>query len=701
MTRLRLPSPLADLVRGVASLQLPDRARAAGAALERLVPSRRVPAIAPPALPEASTIASRGIAFPEVEAPDVTIVIPVYGHLDFTLSCLASIVRHPPRVPYEVVVVDDASRDDTVAVLTRVPGLRLVQNAENVGFIGACNAGAAAARGRFVCFLNNDTQVLSGWMDEMLDTFARERDVGLVGAKLVYPDGRLQEAGGVIWRDANGVNYGRLQDPTRPEFNYQRDVDYCSGACITLETSVFRELGGFDTHFAPAYYEDTDLAFRVRQRGLRVVYQPLAEIVHFEGISSGTDLTQGVKKHQVTNRLKFIERWRNVLEERHAPPGAPLLVTKDGHRRVPRLLAIDTKLPKPDEDSGSLRMFNLLVVARRLGFHVTLAVEEFETRGTERYIRDLRRRGIEVKTPPWSSSPAHLIRTSGALYDVVLMSRPDNATRHLANVQKHAPRAVTVFDTVDLHFVRQRREAELLGDAKRLARAEERRLEEVALAEACDFTLTVSEHERRVLLAECPSARVLVVSNILEQQPATTPFAARPDFLFIGGFHHPPNADAVRTFVADVLPLVRKRLPTARFLVVGSRPTPEIRALASEHVVVTGHVEDLAPLFERCRCSVAPLRWGAGVKGKINSSMSFGVPVVASTTAVEGMDLVAGDDVLVADSPEAFADAMVRLYEDEALWQKLSSNGREALRRAFSPAAAETPLQMLLAAART
>jgi GT2 family glycosyltransferase/glycosyltransferase involved in cell wall biosynthesis len=698
---IRLPGVLGDLARTVSRLQLPDRTLAAGAALARLVPARRRPAIEPPLLAEPSTIAAHRIAFPPCATPEISVVIPVYGHLDFTLSCLASIVRHPPSAPYEIIVVDDASPDASADVLAAVPGLRLVQNPENLGFIGACNAGAKAARGRFVCFLNNDTQVLPGWMDEMLGTFARETGVGLVGAKLVYPDGRLQEAGGIIWRDANGVNYGRLDDPRRPEFNYARDVDYCSGACITLETSLFRELGGFDAHFAPAYYEDTDLAFRVRQHGLRTVYQPLAEVVHFEGISSGTDLTKGVKKHQVTNRLKFLERWRTVLEARHAPPGAPLLVTKDGARRMPRLLAIDTKLPRPDQDSGSLRMFNLLVAARRLGFHVTLAVEEYEaTSFDDRDLRALRRHGIEVACPPWTTSPAHLLRRQGGLYDVVLMSRPDNATRHLEQVRRVAPRAVTVFDTVDLHFVRPRREAEMLGDARRLERAELRRLEEVSLAEACDFTLTVSEHERRVLLAECPSARVLVVSNIVHPQPVTTPFADRPDFLFIGGYKHPPNADAVRWFVAEVLPLMSQRLPDARFLVVGSHPTPEVLALAGPRVVVTGHVEDLTPLFERCRCSVAPLRWGAGVKGKINSSMSYGVPVVASTTAVEGMELAAGTDVLVADEPRAFADAMVRLYEDEALWQTLSTNGRAALRRAFSAEAAAIPLRVLLEAAR-
>lgn len=251
--------------------------------------------------------------------PLVSIVIPVHNQLEFTYRCLMAIAAHPGRADIEIIVCDDASSDDTPHVLREVAGIHLIRNEANLGFLRSCNRAAAMARGRYLLFLNNDTQVQEGWLDHMLALFEEDEQTGLVGAKLLFPNGRLQEAGGVIWRDAIGYNYGRYDDPGKPEYNHVREADYCSGACILIETALFRQLGGFDELYAPAYYEDTDLAFRVRRAGRKVLYQPKAIVVHYEGVSHGTDIRNGVKAQQVANRGKFRERWRRELDEFHAP----------------------------------------------------------------------------------------------------------------------------------------------------------------------------------------------------------------------------------------------------------------------------------------------------------------------------------------------------------------------------------------------
>jgi hypothetical protein len=207
-----------------------------------------IPSLAAPVqiLPQQVHATSETVTVPSVSSlptsntPLVSVVIPVYGKLDYTLRCLTSIAENPPAAPFEIIVVDDCSSDESFSVLQQVAGIRLIRNAQNQGFIRSCNRGASEALGEYVLFLNNDTQVTAGWLDALLQTFHDFPGTGLAGSKLVYPDGRLQEAGGIIWQDGSAWNFGRFQDPSLPVFNYAREVDYCSGASIMVPKSIFR-----------------------------------------------------------------------------------------------------------------------------------------------------------------------------------------------------------------------------------------------------------------------------------------------------------------------------------------------------------------------------------------------------------------------------------------------------------------------------
>jgi GT2 family glycosyltransferase/2-polyprenyl-3-methyl-5-hydroxy-6-metoxy-1,4-benzoquinol methylase len=259
--------------------------------------------------------------------PAVSIVIPSFNggaYLETCLRALAETLPHGFRG--EVLVVDDASTDDTPGLLERWAKrdsrLRSLRNPENAGFITSCNRGAGAAIGDILLFLNNDTLPLPGWLPPLLRAFEAFADAGAVGGKLLYPDGRLQEAGGVVFSDGSGANFGRGDvDAEDPLYSYVREVDYCSGAFLATRRALFAELGGFDPHYAPAYYEDTDYCFKLRQNGYRVYYQPESRIIHVEGASCGTDLASGLKHYQVLNRTKFADRWRDVLHRHPAPPG--------------------------------------------------------------------------------------------------------------------------------------------------------------------------------------------------------------------------------------------------------------------------------------------------------------------------------------------------------------------------------------------
>ncbi len=632
------------------------------------------------------------------DEPQISIVIPAYNQWAYTRQCLESIAATRCETSFEVIVVDDASADETETAMTALAGVRYLRNKQNLGFIGSCNRGAKQARGAFLVLLNNDTQVSDGWLDRLVETFNEVPDAGLVGAKLVYPDGTLQECGGMVFSDGSGWNYGRHDDPDRPEYQYLRETDYCSGACIMLRTATFSELGGFDSHYAPAYYEDTDLAFRIREAGLKVLVQPAAVVIHHEGITSGTDTASGTKRYQEVNRDKFLERWADSLAQQAPPINDPdnlaqVRQSRDHHLQG-RVLVIDATTPEPDQDSGSVRLTNLMQCFRGLGYGVTFFADNRMHAG--RYTRQLQRDGVEVLYLPWLDPLKAFFEERGSEFDYVFISRHYIAVNYLSLLKRYCPRAPFIFDTVDLHYLREQRLAELEDSTALRQVAKQTRRSELGIVAAADVTVVVSPVEVEVLAKDAPGSRVHVLSNIHEVPGCRTGFNERKDLFFVGGYQHPPNIDAATWFVRDIWPLVRQRLPDVQFHLIGSKATDEIRALDGNGVVFHGFVEELEPWLDRCRLAVAPLRYGAGVKGKVNMSMSYGQPVVATPIAVEGMFAEDGREVLVAETAETFAEQIVRLYQDETLWNRVSAAAVENVKAHFSIEAARASLENLL-----
>jgi len=624
------------------------------------------------------------IAFSRHETPEVSIIIPVFNQFHFTHHCLAALAADRSQYHFEVIVVDDGSSDGTPNRLAGYEGVRLIVNQDNLGFVGSTNRAAAAACGNYLVFLNNDTQVQPGWLDALIGTFKTFRDAGLAGSRLIYPHGRLQEAGGIVFADGSAWNYGHLDDPYKPEYGYVREPDYVSGAALALRRDLFEKLEGFDVCFAPAYYEDVDLAFRVRAAGYRVYYQPLSRVAHFEGVSAGIDESSGMKRFQSINQRKFFDRWREELAS-HGVRGEKLEQQKE--RRVHcRAFVVDVYMLTPDKESGSLRMLNLFSILQELGFKITFAATNLEA--PEPYVSDLQKRGIETLYRPYVKSIDQHLSARGSDYDLVILSRADAAAQAMMSARRYCANARIVYDTVDLHFLRETRLAELTGNKAARTVAESRKRQELDLIAQADTTLVVSAVERDLLAKEAPGADVRIVSNIHRIYGNRKPFAERRDLFFIGAFAHPPNTDAVLWFCREIFPLVLEQEPEMRCSVIGADPPASVMALASDHVRILGYVADVAPFFDSCRLSVAPLRYGAGVKGKVNQSLAYGLPVVATTQAVEGMFLTNGESVLVADEPWEFAHQVLRLYRDRVLWEQLSSNGLMVMEAHFGFASA-------------
>jgi glycosyltransferase involved in cell wall biosynthesis len=495
-----------------------------------------------------------------------------------------------------------------------------------------------------------------------------------------------------VFSDGSGWNYGRFADPADPSFQL------CARGRLLLGRSdrdhpagLFERIGGFDTRYAPAYYEDTDLAFEVRKAGLRVLYQPASTVFHFEGITSGTDPNSGAKRFQAINQIKFIDKWRDALAQQ--PKGGMIDIARE-HRARKRVLIIDATTPHPDEDSGSVRLVNLFRVLIAHNHKVSFFAENRAFDG--RYTQALQQLGVEVLFHPYMPEPVRWFADHGAQLDAVFVSRHYVAAPLVDAIRHYAPRAKLVFDTVDLHYLREEREAALAGREDLRRGAATTKLAELRLVQKADVTLVVSPIEQELLQREVPNACVEVLSNVHEIAPMRVGFSARSDLFFVGGFQHQPNIDAMLWFVHQVWPLIEAELPGVRFHIAGSRMPDTIKALASASVIVHGFLPTLDAMLDGCRLSVAPLRYGAGVKGKVNQSMAHGQPVVATTVAAEGMYLTHEVDVLVADDATGFAREVVRLYTDEALWHRLADGGLANIATHFSFAAATRALQRVL-----
>ena len=647
-------------------------------------------------------VSTAGINLQTPQSPDVSIVIPVFGKCNLTLHCLKSLDTLADTRTFEVIVVDDASTDETGPVLSALAGIRYLRNDDNLGFLASCNRGAELARGRYILLLNNDTLVQDGAIDALAGTFDTHANVGLAGAKLYFEDGSLQEAGGIVFSDGSALNYGRGEDPRKPEFNYVRDADYCSGAAIMLPRALWRELGGFDSYYGRAYYEDTDLAMRVRDAGYRVLYQPFARIVHSEGATSGTDTSRGEKRYQVENRERFLDRWRATLETAHFVPGSRPEIARD-RAATGRALIVDWATPMPDHDSGSVDIFNLVRMLGRLGIKSTFAGHrDLDYRGA--YTDGLQKLGAEVPYAPYVDSLAGYLKQAGKDFDYVLVHRVGVFESLARDLRKRCPNARIVFHTVDLHHLRETRQAETEQSAKLKKQALITRKTELGLARKADAIVVVSDHEQALLQDAVPNTPVFhlpLIRDIPGAGEAT--FDERQGIAFVGNYLHAPNLDAVRHFVREIWPAFHARVPSAELILGGAQMPMQVEQLGTaEGVRAIGYVDDLAALFNRIRLTVAPLRYGAGAKGKVVSSLCHGVPVLASQIAAEGIGLQDGRDILIARDQAQWVRHLQSAYCDEAVWAGLSKGGLEAMRKSHTlEAGMETLKDILGLAAHT
>lgn len=633
--------------------------------------------------------------YPEIypkKYPQVSIIIPVYNQLGYTLNCLKAIASSlADSTLVEIIIVNDCSRDETRDILEPILGIHLVNNQTNQGFIHSCNKGASLAKGQYLYFLNNDTAIRPNCIENLVKVLEQDNQVGAVGSKLIYSQDTLQEAGGIIWQDASGWNYGRQDNANAPEYNYLRPVDYCSGASLMVRKEIFEQLHGFETDFAPAYYEDTDLCFAIRhQLGLKVMYQPKSEVVHHEGVSSGTSTASGTKKYQVVNAAKFQQKWQGVLNSDQYLVNAGITNVAMAARKYlgnKTILVIDSYMPCYDKESGSRRLFELLKIFKSLNFQVIFAADNGHK--AQPYGEILENLQIEVLYTDQNHDKTieQQISDRLSLIDVAWICRPELNEKYISLIRQQ-PTIKVVYDTIDLHYLRLKRAWELSPLDSSPADWQAMQVQELTMASQSDLTVTVTTIEQKILqlqLEQKSSSYVLeqkiaVIPNIHIPYSRSIPsFNERSDVLFIGSYNHPPNIDAVLWLCQEIMPLVWQQNPDIKVTLLGSNITPEVTALAGDRITVPGYVDDVSNYFLSHKLSVSPLRYGAGMKGKIGQSLEYSLPVVSTAIGTEGMNLKHEQHILEANIAEDFAQQILRLYGDANLWNHLSLNSTKAI----------------------
>ena len=626
----------------------------------------------------------------KVTSQKVSIIIPCYNQIEYTIAAILSVLDCKSKLCFEIIVSDDCSFLDDYNIIVGIsPIIKVIRTPTNYKFLKNCNFAASHAQGEYLVFLNNDCLPLYGWLDSLLDTIDSDPQIGIVGSKLLNVDGSLQEAGGVIWRDASGWNYGRGQNSLAPEYNYRKEVDYCTGASFCIKKTLWNEMGGFDDFFAPAYYEETDLSFRLREKGYQTVYQPKSVAIHLEGISNGTDLASGLKKHQVTNKQKFLDRWCEVLQRDHLVIGSHERFSRDRSKRKKHMLFIDHYIPEPDRDAGSKQMLLYLQLFNKNNYQITFWSQNQIYNSI--YSSQLENIGIEViSNRAGTFDFSHWIHRNGKYFDISFLSRPHVAVNYFDEIRRNSSCNV-VFYGHDLHVERMNLQNRMVpGSFSKEIVNTVREFEEECWDKS-DLILYPSIDEVNLLRQKYPHRRINVLPiefrNYTEINEAVTPngFGERNGLLFVGGFSHLPNQDAVLWFLKEVYPLMAKKLPDLYVTIAGNAPTDEIYARASEAILVTGCVseEELRSLYNKAKVVVAPLRIGAGVKGKVVESLRMGVPVVTTSIGVQGLPGYE-DAIPVTDDPEAFAKMILNLLQDEALWQRRRDAGLKYYRDNFS-----------------
>jgi len=628
------------------------------------------------------------LRLPRAERPAISVVVPVTGGPAGAVECLRSILEGSAGVAYEVVLASDASPAATAALPSRFENARATRFPAGSGIAAAWNAGAAEARGDRLLFLSPEVVPAPDCLAVLERTLDAGPDRGAVGPRVLAPGGRLLEAGGIVWRDGATRAVGAGGDPEAPEFSYLRETDYGSSEALLVRRSLFERIGGFDRRFGGAAAV-ADLCFGLRALGCSVVTEPRATVVR-PGGAAAAPAGPARAREQRAEATALRRKWRRALR-RQLDPGPRADFVAADRRRDRIVLVIDHYVPTHDMDAGSYVMFQVLMTLSRLGYRVILWPDNLYR--LPRYTEGLQAAGIEVIYGNLDFE--EFLAGCSRFLTGILIHRAPMASKYLPRIGAGGPRLFYL--CADLEHLREERRAALDGGSSaRIQTLFERELE---ILRRVDRAAVHSPVERELLARLFPGKPIGVVP--LPVRPGGLDgldFDERRGLLFVGSTH-PPNVDAVDHYAGRLAPRIARRLPGVQLTVVGEAGKVAAERLgpaANGCLRLAGFVPAIEEYYRSTRVFVAPLRYGAGVKGKILEAMSHGLPVVTTSVGAEGIPIVPGVDAFVADDEEGFADAVAKLYRCRETWEAMRANARKLIEEHYSEHAFEAGLRALI-----
>lgn len=645
-------------------------------------------------------LARQGLDFSHQGLPEISVIMVVHDQIALTLQALASL-RGNYSGEIELLLVDSGSHDQTAEIEKIVKGAHILRFRHNIGYLDGCNKALARASAPVALYLNNDLRLYPHAIANAVTRLHAEPDIGAVGAKLVRTNMRLQEAGSIIWRDGATYGYRREDDPNIAEANFVRDVDYCSAAFLMARTDILKDLGGFDTIYRPAYFEDADLCLRIVRSGARIVYDPSVMVEHLEFGSSGALRSQAMIR---ANHRIFARQHQDYLRQQQPAHVRNAVLAREHRDGRKKILVIEDRLPLRSLGSGYVRSNDIIRTMARLGYQVTVfPVLSRETTLVERS-RDFPE-SVELIDTRDLSHFADFIQERAGYYDLVWVGRTHNMARLLPimnETSRYLPVDGTILDTEVVAAPRSLERAEVLGLNPPSGSLEELLREELECARYCRRVVAVSDHDAS-LIRRVDYENVSVLGHSLRPRPTARAFAERHDLLFVGALHdeESPNYDSLLWLLRDVMPILDPLLPPDIVLTVAGYVHPSVDVSIFAHyprVNLVGALKDLTPLYDRHRIFVAPTRFAGGLPYKIHEAASFGLPVVATELLAEEVGWENGQQIMSASSrdPAAFAQAIARLYHDKALWSRVRQGALEEIGRDCSPKRFENSLEEIL-----